>query len=110
MAGFSKMSADGGVTVPEAIRTGLGIQDGDLIRFRLTGPATFEAMVITRSTLAEMLRRFRIEGPIDVATAREQWEAEAAEEVIQKALDVVDGIVGAERPAAAAGHPHERTA
>jgi bifunctional DNA-binding transcriptional regulator/antitoxin component of YhaV-PrlF toxin-antitoxin module len=102
-----KGSTGGQVTLPEPIRTRLNVQAGDLLRFRVTGPDTFEVRVLPQLPLAEMLRRFPIEGPIDEPAAREHWEAAAAEEVIRKALGSDDDRAAARQSSPPTRLPQE---
>lgn len=48
---------------------------------------SFETGAFTILTLAELLERYRIEGPVDLTADRERWEADAAAEVISRACD-----------------------
>jgi AbrB family looped-hinge helix DNA binding protein len=81
MAAVSRMLARGQVTVPREIRKATGLKPGDLVTFRATAPDTVELKILPRLTLAEMLDRYRIKGPIHEVADREAWQAEAAKDV-----------------------------
>jgi bifunctional DNA-binding transcriptional regulator/antitoxin component of YhaV-PrlF toxin-antitoxin module len=72
----------GQLTLTSEIRKAAGIQPGDTVMTRVTGPGTIEIKVVPTLTLAELLQRYRIEGPIDEAADRDQWQAEAASEAL----------------------------
>jgi AbrB family looped-hinge helix DNA binding protein len=82
MTTISKVQPRGQVTLPRAVRDAAGIAPGDTVIMRATGPGTVVLSVLPRMTLAEMLERFRIEGPVDFAADREKWEELAAKDVI----------------------------
>jgi AbrB family looped-hinge helix DNA binding protein len=81
MVSVGRVQQRGQITLPRAIREALGVQPGNLVMFRATAPHTVEMRVLPTLTLAEMFERYRIEGPIDEASDREQWQAEAAKDV-----------------------------
>ncbi|MBI4493729.1 MAG: AbrB/MazE/SpoVT family DNA-binding domain-containing protein [Chloroflexi bacterium] len=69
------------MTLPRSIRRAVGLKPGDVVTFRAVGPGTVEISVLSRLRLADLLERYPIEGPIDEAVDREQWEARAAQDV-----------------------------
>ena len=79
---LGKVLPRGQVTLPRAIRRAAGLKPGDQVIFRATGPGRVEMTVLPRLTLAEALERYRIEGPIDDAADREEWQAVAARDVL----------------------------
>jgi AbrB family looped-hinge helix DNA binding protein len=79
---LGKVLARGQVTLPRAIRRAAGLQPGDQVIFRATGPGKVELTVLPRLTLEEALERYRIEGPIDDAADREEWQDVAARDVL----------------------------
>ena len=81
MVAVSKLLPRGQVTVPHAIRRQAGFEAGDTLTFRVTGEGTVEIKALPRLTVAELVKRYPIEGPIDEAADREKWEAEAAKDV-----------------------------
>jgi bifunctional DNA-binding transcriptional regulator/antitoxin component of YhaV-PrlF toxin-antitoxin module len=82
MEATRKIPPRGQLSVPPAIRQAAGLKCGDLVTFRATGPGKIEITVVPTLTLAEMLERYRIEGPIDEAADREVWQAVAAKDVL----------------------------
>jgi AbrB family looped-hinge helix DNA binding protein len=79
---LGKVLARGQVTLPREIRRAAGIEPGDAVIFGLTAQGTVEIKPLPRLRLRDLLERYRIEGPIDLAAAREEWQAEAAAEVL----------------------------
>lgn len=69
----------GQITLTRDVRRAAGIQPGDVVLTRVTGPGTVEVQVLPTLTLAELLERYPIDGPINEAADREAWEAEAAQ-------------------------------
>lgn len=82
MAALGKVQARGQVTLPSAIRRAVGLKPGDAVLFEAIGPRTVQLRALPRLTLAEALQRFRIEGPIDDAADREEWQDTAARDVL----------------------------
>jgi AbrB family looped-hinge helix DNA binding protein len=79
---LARIQSRGQVTVPRNIREAAGIRPGDLVAFVVTSPGRVEVRALPRLTLAEALRRFQIESPVDEAFAPEDWQSSAAEDVI----------------------------
>ena len=75
----------GQLTLPKQIRRSAGVNQGDVVTLEVTGPGTIELKVLPRMSLAETFDRWRIEGPIDWAKDRAEWEAAAADDLIEKA-------------------------
>jgi AbrB family looped-hinge helix DNA binding protein len=82
VAALGKVQARGQVTLPSEIRREVGIRAGDTIVFRKTGPATVELEVLPRLSLAEIIERFGVGRPYDDAAIREEWQDEAAREIL----------------------------
>jgi len=72
----------GQLTLTRDVRRAAGIQPGDLVLTRVTGPGTVEIKRLPRLRLADLLDRYRIERPIDMAADREEWHDEAAVDVL----------------------------
>lgn len=72
----------GQLTITRELRRAAGIQPGDLVSTRVTGPGRVEIRRLPRLRLADLLERYRIEGPVDLHADRERWQAEAAGEVL----------------------------
>ena len=68
----------GQLTLTRDVRRAAGIQPGDLVLTRVTGPGTVEIKRLPRLRLADLLDRYRIEGLVGVAVDREEWQREAA--------------------------------
>lgn len=79
---LAKIQSRGQITLPRAIRQSLGLMAGDIVSLRSTAPDTVELKVLPRLSLADLLERYPIEGPINEAADREQWEEKAARDVL----------------------------
>jgi AbrB family looped-hinge helix DNA binding protein len=73
----------GQITLPKRVREAVNMKPGDKVQFSVTDPETIVLKVFRRMTLAEMIERYGSKEPYDPVRMREEWEAEAAEEVIQ---------------------------
>ena len=82
MVVLGKVLARGQVTLPREIRRETGLSQGDIVVFQATSPDTIEIRRLPRLTLAEALERYRIEGPVNDAIDREQWQDVAARDVL----------------------------
>ncbi len=80
--GLGKVLARGQVTLPRDVRRAADIRPGDTVSFRVNN-GVVEIRVLPRLTLEEALKRYRIEGPIDIAAMQEEAEAAEADEVIR---------------------------
>jgi bifunctional DNA-binding transcriptional regulator/antitoxin component of YhaV-PrlF toxin-antitoxin module len=72
------------ITVPEAVSQAVGLEPGDTVRIRATGPKTLEVTVLPRMTFEEWLERYRIEGPVDYEKVRREAEEAQADEYVRK--------------------------
>lgn len=79
---LGKVLARGQITLPREVRRAAQIQPGDAVTFRVIGPGTLEIRVLPRLRLAEALKRYRIDTPVDDAADRQEWQAAAAEDVL----------------------------
>lgn len=79
-----RLRSEGQVTLPESILREAGIEPGDVVTFRAIGSGVIEVTSLPRLTLAEALERFPIDGPIDEAVDREEWEDVAAEGMFRR--------------------------
>lgn len=82
MAALSKLLPRGQVTVPRAIRDEAGLEPGDLLSFRVTSDGAVEFKSVPRLTVDQLVERYPIDGPIDEARGREEWEAEVAKDAL----------------------------
>lgn len=73
-----KVQADGQIMLPTEVRQAARIEPGDLLSVNVTKGGTVEIRRLSKLTLAEALERYRIEGPIDDAADREEWQDIAA--------------------------------
>lgn len=81
MVTLGKVLPRGQVTLPREVRRAAGINPGDVVTFEATGPGRIEMKALPRLSLADLLERYPIEGPIDEPRDREAWEAQAAKDV-----------------------------
>lgn len=84
---IGKVLSRGQVTLPREIRRAASVRPGDTVVFRVTGPGTIELKTLPRLSLDEALERYRIEGPVDLASDRAQWQAQAASDSFGKPDD-----------------------
>jgi len=77
-----KVQADGQIALPAEVRQAVGIKPGDLLSVDVTERGTVEIKRLTKLRLSEALERYRIEGPIDDAADREEWQDIAARDVL----------------------------
>lgn len=82
--GLSRVQARGQVTLPRDAREAARISPGDTVRVKAVGPGRIEVKVVPRLSLRDLLERYPIEGPVDVAADHRKWEDEAAKEVLGK--------------------------
>jgi AbrB family looped-hinge helix DNA binding protein len=79
---IARILGRGQVTVPRSIRQAADIKPGDVVAFEVTGPGRVELRTLPRLRFADLLARYRIEGPIDDERDREEWQDTAAKDVI----------------------------
>jgi bifunctional DNA-binding transcriptional regulator/antitoxin component of YhaV-PrlF toxin-antitoxin module len=72
----------GQLTLTRDVLRAAGIQPGDLVLTRVTGSGTVEIKRLPRLRLADLLNRYRIERPVDLAVDREKWLDESAVDVL----------------------------
>ena len=78
----AKVLDDGRVAIPAEVLAAIGAEPGATVTFRRIGPGTLEIKAVDELTLSEALERFRVEGPFDEAKLREEWQDEAAKDVV----------------------------
>lgn len=83
MTSIAKVQSRGQVTLPSQERKAIGLQPGDTVVVRQTGDQTLELRALPKITLADLIERYPIEGPVDWDVVREEWEAEAAKDFIE---------------------------
>jgi AbrB family looped-hinge helix DNA binding protein len=81
---LGKVLARGQVTLPRDVRRAADLKPGDRVTFRVTKEGTVEIRPLPRLRLKDLLERYKIEEPIDMAAAREEWQAQAAQEVLRE--------------------------
>ncbi len=84
MVALAKVQQRGQVTLSKEIRQALGLRPGDTVMIRSTGPGSAEPKVLPRLTLADLIERYPIDGPVDGDADRAAWEAEAAKDVLER--------------------------
>ena len=83
MTSIAKVQARGQVTLPSQERKAIGLEPGDSVVVRQTGERTLELRVMPRLTLQDLIERYPIDGPVDWDTLREEWQDDAAKELIE---------------------------
>jgi AbrB family looped-hinge helix DNA binding protein len=81
---LGRVLSRGQVTLPSAVREAAGVKPGDMVFVEAKGQGIIEIRVLPRLTLAELLERYTIDEPIDMSTAREEWEKATAQEFTRK--------------------------
>lgn len=84
MTSIAKVQSRGQVTLPSRERKAIGLRPGDTVVVRQTGSKTLELTAQPRLTLADLVERYPIDGPIDWEADRMAWEAEAAKDVLER--------------------------
>jgi AbrB family looped-hinge helix DNA binding protein len=74
----------GQITIPREIREAVGLESGDTVQVRVSGPDTIQITVLPRRTLDEWIERYRITEPMDYREAEAAGEADAAAEAISR--------------------------
>ncbi len=77
-----KVREDGQISLPTEVHKAAGIKPGDLLSVDVTERGTVEIRRLSTLRLSEALERYRIEGPIDDAADREEWQDIAARDVL----------------------------
>jgi AbrB family looped-hinge helix DNA binding protein len=78
---IGKVQTRGQITLPREVRQKAGIQPGDVVAFEVVAPGRLLLRSIPRLRLSEALERYRIDGPVDDALDRVQWQERAARDV-----------------------------
>jgi AbrB family looped-hinge helix DNA binding protein len=84
---LAKIHADGQVSLPADIQRAVGLEPGDVVSIDVTSHGTVEIRRVAPLALADALKRYRIEGPIDDAADREHWQDAAARDVLGSDVD-----------------------
>lgn len=85
--GSSRVQARGQITLPKSVRNAAGVRQGDLVLFRVVGPARIEIQTIPVRPLSYFLERFRSDDPYDEDRTRAEWQADAADEEMRHSVD-----------------------
>lgn len=72
--GIGRIQPRGQITLPRDVRRAAHIEPGDTVSIRVLEPGKVEIRVLPRLKLAEALERYRIDGPVDFAADRLQWQ------------------------------------
>jgi len=79
---LARVSARGQITIPREIRQQSQIEPGATLFLRVLAPGRIEISVLAKPNLQDLLERYRIDGEVDLAAAREEGEKQAAVEAI----------------------------
>ncbi len=80
---LGRVQSRGQITLPRQVRQAAQIQPGDSVTIQAVGPGRIEVKVVRRLTLQDLLDRYPIDVPVNVAADREKWEEEAAEGAVE---------------------------
>ena len=78
---LARIHSDGQVSLPAEIQRAVGLEPGDVVSIDVTAQGTVEISRVAPLRLAEALRRYHVEGPINDAADREGWQDAAARDV-----------------------------
>ena len=78
----SEVLADGQIPLPAEIQQAVGLAPGDLVSIDVTEHGIAEIRRLSPLRLADLLDRYHIDGPVEDATDREQWQDIAARDVL----------------------------
>jgi bifunctional DNA-binding transcriptional regulator/antitoxin component of YhaV-PrlF toxin-antitoxin module len=84
---LARIHEDGQVSLPVEIQRAVGLEPGDVVSIDVTAQGTVEIRRVAPLRLADALRRYRVEGPIDDAADREDWQDAAARDVLGSDVD-----------------------
>lgn len=77
-----KVRQNGQISLPAEVQQVIGLEPGDLVSIDVTERGTVEIRRLSTLRLSDALERYRIEGPIDDAADREEWQDIAARDVL----------------------------
>jgi bifunctional DNA-binding transcriptional regulator/antitoxin component of YhaV-PrlF toxin-antitoxin module len=72
------------LTVPEEISQAVGLEPGDRVQFRATGPRTLELTVLPPLTLEEWWEYYPVDEPLDMEKLQEEVEEAMAADAISE--------------------------
>lgn len=81
---ITKVQSRNQITLPREVRRAAGIHAGDSVLIKSTGPGTVEIKVLPRLTIAELVRRYPIEGPLDMKQLQRDVEDDMAADAIRE--------------------------
>lgn len=79
---LARVQSRGQITLPADIRRAAGIEPGTALYIEVVGKGEIRLSVLPKLTPDELRERYPIEEPIDWPRVREEWQDEAAREVI----------------------------
>jgi AbrB family looped-hinge helix DNA binding protein len=80
---LGRVQSRGQITLPRQVRQAAQIQPGDSVNIQAVGPGRIEVKVVRRLTLQDLLDRYPIDVPVNIAADRETWEEEAAKDAVE---------------------------
>lgn len=84
MSETARVGPDNQITLPDGASQAVGVQPGDTVRVRATGPKTLEVTVLPRMTLAEWLEQHQSDEPLDIDKLMAEAEEAQADEYVRK--------------------------
>lgn len=84
LATIQQISGGNAVELPDEILEHLGVHPGDRVDVAVSGPGRIEIRrAIEPLPFAELLKRFRIDEPVDMDAVQEQIEEEMARDALR---------------------------
>jgi AbrB family looped-hinge helix DNA binding protein len=80
--GTGRVQSRGQITLPKSVRNEANIHAGDYVLFKVLGPSRIEIETIPVKPLSYFLEKYRSDEPYDEDRIREEWQEEAARNVI----------------------------
>ena len=87
---LARIHADGQVSLPAEIQRAVGLGPGDVVSIDVTAQGTVEIRRVAPLRLADALTRYRIDGPINDAADRVDWQDAAARDVLHADRNTVN--------------------
>lgn len=78
----ARILARGQVTLPREVRRKAGIKPGDVLNIEVLGPGRLQFSALPIVSPRELRERYPIDGPVDEASDRAEWQAAAAKEAL----------------------------
>ncbi|MFN0070698.1 MAG: AbrB/MazE/SpoVT family DNA-binding domain-containing protein [Chloroflexota bacterium] len=79
---LGRVQQRGQVTLPRGVRKAAGIEPGDVVTFDVIAPGQITVRSLPRLRLADAFEKYHIEGPVDDAVDRLDWQDVASRDIL----------------------------